>query len=85
MDAYYWQLILLNIVLLVSFYSSRVVVEALAQKMKGDDVVISSTTGGAIGLVTSDETWLQNQPKESILLFRGGWFQILTRPIFDKN
>jgi hypothetical protein len=53
--------------------------------MKGDDVVISSTTGGAIGLVTSDETWLQNQPKESILLFRGGWFQILTRPIFDKN
>ena len=56
---------------LCRFTCLDVVVEALAQKMKGNDVVISSTTGGAIGLVTSDETWLQNQPKESILLFRG--------------
>jgi len=65
MDAYYWQQILLNIVLLVSFYSSRVVVEALAQKMKGNDVVISSTTGGAIGLVMHDmvvrRCWCRNQ------------------------
>ena len=74
-----WMHIIGNWFSLISFYSSRftrldVIVEALAQKMKGNDVVLLSTTGGAIGLVTSDETWLQNQPKESILLFRGWWF-----------
>jgi len=53
---------------LISFYSSRftrldVVVEALAQKMKGDDVVILSPTGGAIGLVTSTRQCRTNQKK----------------------
>jgi len=54
-----------------TFYLLDVVVEALAQRMKGDDAEKVSKTDG--GLVTSDETttWSHNQPKESILLFRG--------------
>ena len=69
-----WMHIIGNWFSLILFYLSRftcldVVAEALAQKMKGDDVVILSTTGSAIGLVMSDETWLQNQPKESIHFF----------------
>ena len=43
--------------------------------MEGGDAVKVSITGvdrgGDGGLVTSDETWSHNQPKESILLFRG--------------
>jgi hypothetical protein len=63
---------------LLYLLSLDVVVEALGQRMEGGDAEKVSKTGvvdhggGDGGLVTSDETtWSHNQPKGSILLFRG--------------
>lgn len=48
------------------------VVKALEAKMKGgDDEESTDNQNESNRLVTSNEKWLQNQPKESVLLFTG--------------
>ncbi|KAL7537441.1 hypothetical protein ACHAXR_007837 [Thalassiosira sp. AJA248-18] len=50
------------------------VVKALEQRMKSNCSQTKSASinyNGSKGLVTSNEAWLQNQPKESVLLFPG--------------
>ncbi len=44
---------------------------ALAEKMKGNGSQSKSNEFNTKGLVMKDEPWLQNQPKESVLLFPG--------------
>ena len=44
------------------------VVKALELQMKDHDSQAKTISGG---LVTSDEPWLQGQPKESVILFKG--------------